>query len=157
VETLGDVPVDYRTGLGADARAKSSEHLLETIGERVKPRVGVDAVFGQPRTVGDRTIIPVARIAYGFGMGAGAGKPAEDGGENAEQAGAGGGAAAMATPVAVVEVTPGGVRVIPVVDVVRLVTRVLLFVGIISVMGILFGSRARGQRFWARGAAQTLG
>jgi len=153
VETLGDVRVGYRAGPGTDARAKSSEQLLEAIGERVKPQVGVDAVFGPPRTVGDRTIIPVARVAYGFGMGAGAGKPAKDGSQDAEQAGAGGGAAAMATPVAVVEVTPDGVRVIPVVDVMRLITRVLLFVGIVSVMGILFGARGRGQRFGTRGAA----
>lgn len=76
----------------------------------------VNAAFGEPRQVGDRTIIPVARVgaAGGFGLGAGQGEVV--GGRAPGGIGAGGGGGSMANPVAVVVVTPEDVRVQPVVD-----------------------------------------
>lgn len=44
--------------------------LLEKIGS-IGDEINVDAVFGKPETVGDRVLIPVAEIAYGFGAGVG--------------------------------------------------------------------------------------
>ncbi|KAB1194107.1 hypothetical protein GJR96_11970 [Haloferax sp. MBLA0076] len=71
--------------------------------------LGTDAktVYGDPITVGERTVVPVARIAYGIGMGGGSGidESGEEGGE-----GYGGGGGVHATPVGVVEVTPDETR-----------------------------------------------
>ncbi|KAB1188303.1 MULTISPECIES: spore germination protein GerW family protein [Haloferax] len=71
--------------------------------------VSADArtVYGDPVTVGERTIVPVARIAYGIGMGGGSGtdETGQEGGE-----GFGGGGGMQATPLGVVEVTPDETR-----------------------------------------------
>ncbi len=93
----------------------------------------VDKVFGEPIRQGETTIIPAAEVmpGMGFGMGFGIGsgsaaalpaakKPAaaardtrkHDGGGG----GGGGGGSALGRPVAVVVVTPRGVRVEPVID-----------------------------------------
>jgi uncharacterized spore protein YtfJ len=50
--------------------------LLEKIGS-IGDEINVDAVFGKPETVGDRVLIPVAEIAYGFGAGMGTGGQSE--------------------------------------------------------------------------------
>lgn len=44
---------------------------LREIGERIGESASVDRVFGDPIETHGRTIVPVARIAYGFGAGAG--------------------------------------------------------------------------------------
>jgi uncharacterized spore protein YtfJ len=52
---------------------------LESMFERlaaVQERIDVNAVFGEPRTIEGRTVIPVAEVTYGVGLGFGAG-PAE--------------------------------------------------------------------------------
>ncbi|HQE93121.1 MAG TPA: spore germination protein GerW family protein [Anaerolineae bacterium] len=48
--------------------------MLEKIGA-VVDNVNVDAVFGKPETTGERVLIPVAEIAYGFGVGFGTASP----------------------------------------------------------------------------------
>lgn len=128
-----------------------AEALLARLGQELGARATVDAVFGQPHTIGERTVIPVARIAFGFGGGTGGG--AQDRRRRAEQApepaarvpgsatgpggrevaapqgfGLGGGGGAKAEPVAVVEIGPKGLRVVPVVDVNRLIGRVFTVV-----------------------------
>ena len=50
--------------------------LLEKIGS-IGDEINVDAVFGKPEPVGDRVLIPVAEIAYGFGAGVGMGGQGE--------------------------------------------------------------------------------
>ncbi len=48
--------------------------MLEKIGS-IGDNINVDAVFGKPETVGDRVLIPVAEITYGFGAGFGTAAP----------------------------------------------------------------------------------
>ena len=74
---------------------------------------GVKSVFGEPVVVGDRTVIPVARIAYGFGGGIGRGPQlrSESTSPNPEGMGVGGGVAAM--PVGVIDISPAQTRFIP--------------------------------------------
>jgi uncharacterized spore protein YtfJ len=90
--------------------------------ERIYQRADVKAAFGEPQTIGDRTIIPVARVSYALGLGFGKGeRPAEQADEvEASGAGAGGGGGGMATPIAVLEVTDEDTKVIPIVDSTRL-------------------------------------
>ncbi|MGD8397739.1 MAG: spore germination protein GerW family protein [Anaerolineae bacterium] len=75
------------------------------------------SAFGEPQTVGEQTIIPVARVSYGFGLGFGQAGPqgAEAPGEDAPDEamaggeGGGGGGGAMTRPVGALVVTPDGV------------------------------------------------
>ena len=59
----------------------SVPEILKTIGERFQSSATVKNVYGDAISVGDRTVIPVARLSYGFGGGGG----------NAGQDGKGGG------------------------------------------------------------------
>ena len=51
----------------------SSLTLLQSLHESLSTRAQVTSVFGEPIVAGDKTIIPVAKIAYGFGGGTGSG------------------------------------------------------------------------------------
>jgi uncharacterized spore protein YtfJ len=147
------------------------EEVIARLGREIGRTASAEAVFGPPRTVGERLIIPVARVAYGFGgaapgrrrraaRGAGPGPDpaAPPPPESAARAGAGGapaaglppgfggGGGARAEPVAVIELGPGGVRVVPVVDVNRLVGRGFAFVfGFAAVALVVRGLAARGR------------
>ncbi len=80
--------------------------------------VDVNKVFGQPRELGDRTLIPVAEVSYGFGAGYGFTQGDEDD-EKApvEQAeSGGGGAGARIRPLAYIEVGPEGTRITSIED-----------------------------------------
>jgi uncharacterized spore protein YtfJ len=68
-------------------------------------------VFGEPVTSGETKVIPVARVAYGFG--GGSGSMNRDSTEPRGQEGMGGGGGGLAIPAGVVEVTPRGTRWIP--------------------------------------------
>ena len=76
-----------------------------------------DAVYGQPVTVGEHTIITASEYMAGMGVGYGSG-----GGMNPEQedggfgGGGGGGGTTLARPVAAIIVSHSGVRVEPIVD-----------------------------------------
>lgn len=89
--------------------------LLDSVAD-LRGRANVNACFGEPVTAAGHTVIPVAKVSYAFALGAGYGPGAvgEDEGEAAEQTGGGGGV--RAHPLAIVEVTPQGTRVEPVID-----------------------------------------
>jgi uncharacterized spore protein YtfJ len=74
---------------------------------RLRESATVRAVYGEPLAAGDRTVIPVARVAYGFGGGSGA-RPDGNGGARGE--GGGGGGGVMAGPAGALEITPEGTR-----------------------------------------------
>ena len=72
--------------------------------EGLSGRANIRTVYGEPIMSGKKTVIPVARVAWGFGGGIGRdGRHAQEGHES-EGAGGGGGMAAI--PVGVVEITP---------------------------------------------------
>ena len=81
---------------------------------RIPERARSDAAFGAASISGERTVIPVAEVMYGFGMGYGGGTSAQSGDTGG---GGGGGGGSRVRGVAVIEVAPDGVRVHPVVDV----------------------------------------
>jgi uncharacterized spore protein YtfJ len=87
----------------------SVQELLQSIGDRFATAASVKQIYGEPVTVGNRTVIPVARIRYGFGGGAGR-KKQED------QEGGGGGGGVVAVPAGALEITPEGTRFIPLDD-----------------------------------------
>jgi uncharacterized spore protein YtfJ len=81
-----------------------TSELLETLSERFATTASVKNVYGEPVTVGNRTVIPVACIRYGFGGGSG-----ESRGEK-EGHGGGGGGGVIAKPYGALEITPEGTR-----------------------------------------------
>lgn len=80
------------------------DRLLERLADRLGAKAGVHAVFGEPITRGDLTIISVARVRWGFGGGSGT----AEGPEAASGSGSGGGGGVTADPVGYVEIGPDG-------------------------------------------------
>jgi uncharacterized spore protein YtfJ len=114
----------------------SSLTLLQTLHENLASRAQVKSVFGDAIAAGEKTIIPVAKIAFGFGAGAGTGgigdaKPSGEGG--------GGGGGVRAVPVGVFEVSAKETRFIAIHD--RKRTLATLLLG--TALGLLFARRKR--------------
>jgi uncharacterized spore protein YtfJ len=134
------------SGPGATGAATGpAERLLAQVAERINGRATVEAAFGPPCTVGDRTVIPVARIFYAFGGGGGSGTGPAGAAESplgsGSGSGGGGGAGVRVVPVAVIEVTPERTRVRPIVDVATLATRVFVFAGVVAALGLILRRR----------------
>jgi uncharacterized spore protein YtfJ len=79
------------------------KETLEALAERLQT-TGVRTIFGDPISAEGRTIVPVARVAYGFGGGGGSGKR-PDQSRDASGEGAGGGGGVRAVPAGVIEIT----------------------------------------------------
>jgi uncharacterized spore protein YtfJ len=111
----------------------SVPEILRTIGERFQSSATVKNVYGDPISLADRTVIPVARISYGFGGGGGGGE-----GEQVKQGGGGGGGGRMsAVPAGALEITSDGTRFIPFLDWRRLASIVALSFA----LGFVIGTR----------------
>jgi uncharacterized spore protein YtfJ len=82
---------------------------------RMPEHAGAGTCFGMPVSAGDRTVIPVAEVMYGFGFGWGTAGTEATAGEDFGSGGGGGGGS-KARGVAVIEVSPGGVQIHPVRD-----------------------------------------
>jgi uncharacterized spore protein YtfJ len=117
------------------------EALIQSLGEQLTATGGAHAAFGEPVTQGERTVIPVARVATFFGGGSG-GLAAAAEGRSPERGGGGGGGAIAAWPIGAIEVSPEGTRFIPVTD----PRRSLAAVGIGLAIGWLLGRRAGRRR-----------
>jgi uncharacterized spore protein YtfJ len=112
--------------------AVSGEHIVGELLDRIKGSAKVEVVFGEPKEIGDKTIIPVAAVAYGFGAGAGGGMGEGPGG---------GGGGVRIQPVGVLEVTPEDTRLVPVFDWTRIITTGIIAFGIWMVIRALRGRR----------------
>lgn len=107
-----------------DAEQYDPAEVVDEVAAKVE--AGMDRIFGglsgqsvyATEQVGDRLVITAAAIerAGGFGFGAGAGSDGEDPSAGGAGGGGGGGGTGQARPVAVIEVTPQGVSVRPVLD-----------------------------------------
>ena len=97
---------------------------LRSLGDHLQVGTSVRNVYGDPVNVGGRTVIPIARVSYGFGAGG-----SEE--VKSERGGSGGGAGMSARPVGALEITEAGTRFIPFIDPTRL--------GMALVVGFLIG------------------
>lgn len=80
--------------------------MLEPVIDRMNSDANVKRVFGEPFEAHGKTLVPVAKIAYGFGGGAGRGKHHGNGTEEGEgQEGGGMGGGVRTTPAGVLEIT----------------------------------------------------
>ncbi len=114
----------------------SIEQYSKSIIDRLQASASVKTVYGEPIKAEGKTIIPVARVAYGFGAGFGAGKNGETQTEGAVSGGGGGGVGA--NPVGVIEITKEGTRFVPVGEETRLLGALLL--------GLFLGLLLAGRR-----------
>lgn len=107
--------------------------ILDDNIEQMIEKMDVSAVFGKPIKSGDVTIIPVADITFAFGYGYGQGRGEEEEGEAPyeekllEEGGGGGGGGSVSAR-GCIEITPEGVRFVPVVNVMRLALASMLMV-----------------------------
>lgn len=76
------------------------KEILQAISERLQTAATVKSVYGDPVVSGDRTVIPVARVSFGFGAG---GRSLADG-----EGGGGGGGGVRAEPAGMIEISPAG-------------------------------------------------
>ncbi len=122
--------------------ALAGQRIVSELVERIKGSAKVEVVYGEPREIGDKTIIPVAVVAYGFGAGAGGGG-AGPGGDGAigSGGGGGGGGGVRVHPVGVLEVTADETRQVPILDWTRIITTGLTFVGLWMIVRALRGRR----------------
>jgi uncharacterized spore protein YtfJ len=107
----------------------SSSTMLQSLHENLSSRAQVKSVFGEPISAEGKTIIPIAKIAYGFGAGVGTGGVGDT---RARGEGGGGGGAIRAVPVGVVEVSSNQpARFVPITDRKKL--------GAAAMVGVLVG------------------
>ena len=83
--------------------------IIEAVRDSLVSHSDVKMLFGEPITTQGKTIIPVAKVAYGFGVGAGNAR-------GQDNAGGGGGGGVHASPLGVIEITPQGTRFISISD-----------------------------------------
>jgi uncharacterized spore protein YtfJ len=85
--------------------------LLQSLRESILGQAGVKTIYCEPITAQGKTVIPVAKIVYGFGAGAGTGGV---GNASAQGEGGGGGAGVRTIPVGVIEISDQPTRFIPI-------------------------------------------
>lgn len=92
----------------------NAAELLQKMGDTLGSTATVKSVFGEPIQMNGKTVVPVAKVAYGFGGGAGAGKggPSQD----RQGEGGGGGGGVRAFPAGALEITEGRTRFVPYID-----------------------------------------
>ena len=88
--------------------------LLQKVSEPLGSTASVKSVFGDPIHANGRTVVPVAKVAYGFAGGAGGGRA---GAQTGQGEGGGGFGGVLAFPAGALEVTDRGTRFIPFIDV----------------------------------------
>ena len=133
----------------------SGNATVSQIAERLKNSARVDIVYGEERKIGDKTIIPIAVVAYCFRRWRRRRTlPRTRTGRAARRAvvavAAGGGVRVQ--PVAVLEVTGDDTRVLPVLDWTRIITTGITIFGAWMLVRSLF---RRGPLIPRRGSACT--
>jgi uncharacterized spore protein YtfJ len=110
--------------------------LLQRLGETLGSTATVKSVFGEPIQANGKTVVPVAKVAYGFGGGFGAGKHGKKLDQQGEGGGGGGGVRAF--PAGVLEITEDSTRFIPFTD--------LRFLALAFAAGAAFGAVILARR-----------
>src|SRR5262249_244518 len=87
--------------------------LLQSLKESVLGQASVKAIYGEPISAHDKTIIPVAKIMYAYGAGAGTGGIGE---KNTRGEGGGGAGGVRPVRAAVIEVCNQQTRFVAITD-----------------------------------------
>jgi uncharacterized spore protein YtfJ len=111
--------------------------FVQSLMDRLQGRAGAATVYGEPIVAEGKTVIPCAKVAFGFGGGGGIRRAGAADEPEAGREGHGGGGGIACKPIGVVEITPAGTRFIAFEDTRRLVGAVLAGV----VLGLWIGRR----------------
>jgi uncharacterized spore protein YtfJ len=95
------------------ATGQPADRLVERLAEMLGAKATVQAVFGEPIARGDVTVVPVARVRWGFGAGGGR----SDATETGPASGSGGGGGVVAEPVGYLEIDANGTEFKPITSV----------------------------------------
>ncbi|HTV55294.1 MAG TPA: spore germination protein GerW family protein [Terriglobia bacterium] len=87
------------------------QDIIQSIAEKTQSSAHVKTVYGEPVVADGKTVVPVARVAYGFGGGAGSRAKTGNESDGKDEGGGGGGGCAV-LPVGVVEITGESTRYI---------------------------------------------
>ncbi len=146
---MNDMP---RSSNGDVQVAGSADRFLEQLAERLGGKATVTVVYGAPVERDGVTVIPVARVRWGFGGGAGSGSSQAGPGS-----GQGGGGGVSAAPVGYIEIANGGTQFKRIHDPIHLLVLVPLILATGVSVGIvlrgvqrLMQPRPRGPIFGAR-------
>ena len=115
--------------------------LIQKIGETLGSAATVKSVFGEPIHVDGKTVIPVAKVGYGFGGGFGSGKDSAHPDRQGEGGGGGGGVRAF--PAGALEITGSATRFVPFTDLRQLAGLVLAAFAAGAVFGSVVLKRGR--------------
>ncbi len=92
----------------------------------IPQELGAGACFGTPVEKNGHTLIPVARVSFGYGLGFGGGTSSsadtigDDPAKEEGGSGGGGGGGGSSTPVAIIDISDRGVTIEPIEDKTRL-------------------------------------
>ena len=103
--------------------------LAADVWDRIVVSAQAGLAYGEPRVVGDRTIIPIGAVGYGFGWGGGGGTSLDKAGSPVTGSGGGGGGGVMVQPLALIEIDGERMRLRPVFDWTRIVVALIVTVG----------------------------
>ena len=145
-----------KMGVTIEKGQAQSLELIDKLIATARP----SAVFSQPVTAGDYTVITAAEVSIGVGFGSGGGgggsEPAEKAAvegvaqdqpeNNGYGNGTGGGGASAARPVAVITIGPSGVEVEPIVDATKIAIALFTTVGAMALMGSRMSKMGRKTR-----------
>lgn len=109
---------------------------------RLQESTTVESVYGDPIESNGRTVVPVAKVRYGFG--GGYGSDPDDAGRSPdaeESTGAGMGGGVVATPTGVVEISDSGTRFVRFGDGAKRAAAVAVALGIGYLLGRMRSSR----------------
>ena len=123
----------------------STKELIDSAVEHLRMGASAKTVYGDPVVIDGKTIIPVAKVAYGFG--GGSATPLETEGSEATAhekgvGGAGGGGGLAAKPVGVVEITSAETKFVPFAQSKKLAIAALVGSGIGLALGAFVGKKA---------------
>ena len=111
------------------------KEIIDSLKDGLQGAADVRAVYGEPVETQGKTIIPVAKVAYGFGGGSCEGKGNKKEAKDGECGGMGGGVAVK--PVGMIEVTKEDTRYIALSSKKKIAG--ILILGFL--LGLLFGRR----------------
>lgn len=101
-----------------NGKATKSEHrsFLERVAERFGVNASAKAVFAEPVERDGVTVIPVAKVRWGFGGGSGRGRKLAKGDLRGQGSGGGGGGAMQVAPLGYIEIKDGETKYRPICD-----------------------------------------
>ena len=125
----------------------STKEMIDSAVEHLQTTAGVKTVYGDPVVVDGKTIIPVARVAFGFGGGAGHKHEETVAGQEpgAVEGGEGAGGGMSAKPVGVVEISGQDTRFIRFGQTKKLAITALIGSGIGLALGWLLRRKANSD------------